>query len=172
MDDFLVLDVESTGIGKSAEICELAIVDYKTGSVLFDSLLCPYNLDGYESSKAREINGIGTKELVSAPPLNAVWPEILDILQSKHITSFNTDFDLKMIRNSVQKWGIDVPPFAATCLMKLCTAFLDLDYWISLEEAAEYFGIENTARHRALGDTLTTIEVVKKMKFIVNGLKG
>ena len=34
--------------------------------------------------------------------------------------------------------------------MKLVTAFLDLDYWISLDEAAEFLGVDIPARHRVL----------------------
>lgn len=165
LDDFLVLDCETTGVGKQAEVCELAVVDYKSGDVLFNSLLKPYNLDGYESSKAREVNGISSAELANSPTLLDMWPYILCILQSKHITAFNADFDLRMIRNSAYKWCIaDVPLFSATCLMKLTTAFLNMDYWVSLDEAADYFVVKGGNRHRALGDTLTTIEVVRIMK--------
>ncbi len=48
--------------------------------------------------------------------------------------------------------------------MKLVTAFLDLDYWISLDEAAEFLGVDIPARHRVLGDVLATIELVKRLK--------
>lgn len=171
LDDFLVLDTETTGVGKNAEMCELAIVDFKTGTILFNSLLHPYNLDGYESSKAREVNGISTQELYNAPPLPETWSDILKILQSKHLTSFNTQFDIPMIRNSAMKWDLEVPPLDATCLMKLSMAFLNLDFWPNLDEVASYFCVDTTARHRALGDVLTTIEIVKKMKLIASGLK-
>ncbi len=166
LDEFIVLDTETTGIGKQAEVCEIAIVDFRSGDVLLNTLIQPKNLDGYEVSKAREINGISQADLLFAPTLFTVWPEVLRILQSKHVTVFNADFDLKMVRNSAQKWGVDVPPFAATCLMKLVTAFLSLDYWLSLDEAAEYFGIATNSRHRALGDVLTTIEIIKRIKVI------
>ena len=164
LEDFLVLDTETTGIGKKAELCEIAIVDFQTEQVLFNSLIKPRDLEGYETGKAREVNGISQDELMNAPTLPDVWPEILRILQSKHITSFNTDFDLKMIRNSAYRWSLDVPPFAATCLMKLAMAFFDLDYWPNLDEIAQHFSIETASRHRALGDVLTTMEIIRRMK--------
>jgi DNA polymerase-3 subunit epsilon len=164
LDNFLVLDCETTGIGKSAEICELAIVDYRSGAVLFNSLIHPYNMEGYEVSKAKEVSGITTQELHHAPPLPQVWSEVLSTLQSKHLTAFNADFDIRMIRNSAIKWGLEVPPLEATCIMKLTTAFLDLDYWLSLQEASEYFCADNVTAHRALADALTTVEIVKRMK--------
>lgn len=164
LKDFLVIDTETTGIGKPSEVCELAIVDYQSRNVLFNSLLQPYNMDGYEVSKAKEVTGITTQELRNAPTLPQVWDEVLDIIHSKHTTAFNADFDLRMIRNSAMKWGLEVPVLEATCLMKLCTAFLDLDYWIGLQEASLLLGIEAVKTHRALADVMTTIEVVKAMK--------
>lgn len=166
LDDFIVLDCESTGVGKGAEVCELAIVDYRSGDVLFNSLLHPYNLDGYDTSKAREVNGISSALLCVAPSLPEVWPDVLAILQSKHVTSFNTQFDLPLIRGSVQIWDIEVPPIPATCLMKLTTAFLERDFYVSLDEASSFFCVEPGMRHRALGDCLTTIEVIRAMKHI------
>ena len=168
LDDFLILDTETTGIGKGAEICELAIISYKTGEVLFNSLICPCKLAEYEVSKAREITGITSEALSNAPWLDTVWNEVLDILKSKHITSFNTSFDLKVIRNSAQVWNIDVPPFDATCLMQLTTAWFNLDYWLNLDEAASLLGIDIEAiegdRHRALFDVRVTRAIIQKLK--------
>ena len=170
-DAFLVLDCETTGIGKIAELCELSIIDFQTGTVMFDSLIQPKNLEGYNVSKAREVNGISQEALMNAPTLPTVWPDVLNILQSQHLTSFNADFDLKIIRNSAYKWGIDVPPLAATCLMRLVTAYIDLDYWVNLDEAAEHFGIDTTSRHRALGDVQTTIAIIKRLRSIAQVAK-
>jgi DNA polymerase III subunit epsilon len=164
LDDFLIIDCETTGVDKHSEITELAIVDYQSGQVMFNSLLRPYVLDGYENSKARGVSGISTRELLNAPSLLEVWDEVFMALQWKHLTAFNSDFDLRMIRNSAHIWGIDIPPLEATCLMKLTTAFFNLDYWLSLDEAAKHFGVDLGIRHRALGDALVTREVVIKMK--------
>lgn len=171
LDDFLILDTETTGIGKGAELCELAIIDYKSGIVLFNSLICPCKLAEYEVSKAREITGITSEALSNAPWLDTVWNEVLDILKSKHITSFNTSFDLRMIRNSAQVWHLEVPPLDATCLMQLTTAWFNLDYWLNLDEAAELLGIDRETldgdRHRALYDALVTRAIVQKMKALL-----
>jgi len=164
LEDFIILDCETSGVGKDAEVTEIAIVDYKSCDVLFNSLIHPYNLSDYESSKARSISGISKSELLKAPPLPQLWTEILNVLQSKHITAFNADFDMRMIRNSAQKWDIEAPPFNATCLMKLTTAFLNLDFWVSLEQAASYFSVDNIVAHRALADALVAREIVMKMK--------
>lgn len=164
LDEFLIVDTESTGVDKHSEITELAVVDYQTGQVLFNSLLKPYVLDGYEKSKARGVSGISTRELLNAPTLLEVWDEVFMALQWKHLTAFNADFDLRMIRNSAHTWGIDIPPLEGTCLMKIATAYFNLDYFVSLDEAAKHFGIDLGKRHRALGDTLVTREVVIKMK--------
>ncbi len=164
LNDFVVLDCETTGIGKSAEVIEIAIVDYKSGEVLFNSLLRPYKLHLYETSDASKINGITSQELNNAPTILQVWPEVVGILQSKPITAFNTDFDLRTIRNSAFKWNIEAPILEATCIMKIATAFLNLDFWVSLDEAASLFGIKSSGAHRALADVMTTIGVVKAMK--------
>lgn len=172
LDDFLVLDCESNGVGKHAECTELAIVDFKTDEVLFNSLIRPYRLsEEYETSKAKEVSGISREELLHAPVLPEVWPDILAILQSKHLTSFNVQFDIPLIRGSAQIWDIEVPPIPATCLMKITTAFLARDFYASLDEAMSYFCVDNSSRHRALGDTLATCEIVRAMKRIIESEK-
>ena len=169
LEDFLILDTETTGLGKQAEMSEIAIVDYRSGQVLLNTLIQPINLEKYEVSKARELTGISTDMLLDSPMLIDIWDDILSLLQAKHVTSFNTDFDLKMIRNSARLAGIrSIPPLYATCLMKLCTAYCNYDYSMSLEEARVRFQPDTSTfeskAHRALFDTLLTREIIRKLK--------
>ena len=173
-DNFIVVDTETTNIGKKAEVLDIAIVDFRTEKVLFNSLIHPKSLgEDYEVSKARAINGISQESLINAPTLPDVWDEVLGILKSSHITAFNADFDLRVIRNSAYKWMIDVPPLYASCWMKISQAFLLLDFWPSLDEVAEHFAVvvDESNRHQALGDCVLTIECIKRMRSIAQVAK-
>lgn len=162
--DFIVIDAETTGVNKQSEIVELAMVDFQSGEVLYDSLIQPHTIPTkWDESSAHKANGITLAELLDANPLTEEWNQILAVIQDRNLTSYNADFDMRMIRNSAWLNGLQAPPLTGTCLMKLATAWLELDYYPSLDDVMNYFGITNDARHRAAGDALATREVVLKM---------
>ncbi len=66
LGEYTVLDLETTGIGKTADVVEVAAVN-SAGVVLLDTLVRPPDLETFAKSKAREANGIDPDELVSAP---------------------------------------------------------------------------------------------------------
>lgn len=162
-----VLDTETTGINKKGEVCELVIVEYPSRRMLFNSLIQPHDERGKHNVRAMEKNGITWDELLNAPTLHDVWTSMLTILVGYHLSAFNADFDIPMLRYSIRKWGISAPRLQATCLMKLATVLAEMDYYLSLEEACTLFDVDRTPygdTHRALADTLATCELLQKLQ--------
>jgi DNA polymerase III subunit epsilon len=166
---YLVLDCETTGIGKGHEITEIAVVSGQDGEVLLNTLVQPADIEGYASGEAARITGITADALRAAPQLAEIWPLISKLLTAVRpgaIVAYNASFDLPMIRRSARRYGLDVPPPRATCAMRLYSAWAEADDWYTLDEAAALVGIDRTTygpTHTALADALTTAELIRRM---------
>jgi DNA polymerase-3 subunit epsilon len=168
--NLIIVDTETSGINKAGEVIEIAAIEYRTGKVIIEGLIQPKNIDTYkDDSKAGKIHGITREELLKEPTLLDIWGDIVDVLYSDRYvpSSFNASFDAQMIHHSAMLWGLPVPQSSWVCLMKLATAFIGSSFWVSLGEAAEYFGIEQVESHRAMADVLTTRKVLMAMEELV-----
>ena len=98
----LIFDTETTGLTAAAEIVEITVVDVD-GTILLDALVKP---SGRIPSQATQIHGITTEKVAEAPS----WPGILQLLVnvggesgSSRLTSFNREFDMRMVRQSSER---------------------------------------------------------------------
>lgn len=143
----VVLDTETTGL--QGQICELSIIDAKTGMVLFDSLIrptCPME------EQAAAVHGITEADLVTAPTLEQVWPRIRWALGDGLITAYNASFDRLAFERSARAAGIAhdqlTEPRRWRCIMR-ARAHAERRRWQRLD-----------AGHRALGDTHAARQVL------------
>lgn len=164
---YAVLDIESTGIGKSADVVEIAVVR-QDGRMLLDTLICPPKVAEFDGSKAQEVNHISAAEFVKAPALAKVWPKLTGLLADNRTVAFNADFDIRVLRNSAQRQGLSVPLLYATDAMKLAQAFWELDFYPSLDEAIKLAGMTRPAEqgpaHRAAADAVITARLVHRLR--------
>jgi DNA polymerase III epsilon subunit-like protein len=153
----IYLDTETTGTGSHAEIIEIAVID-SDGSILADELVRP---KGYIDPEAQRVHNIPPEVIRMAPSWPEVWPKVRLILQDRMVGVYNSEFDLRLLRQSHQRswlrWDLDEHQFF--CIMKLFAAFNgDWDRkrnsyrWLSLEEAALRSGLELSTLHRAADD--------------------
>lgn len=162
------LDTETTGLDTSAEIVEISIIDWN-GNVLLDTLVKPR---GLISPAASAIHGI-TAEMVAEAP---TWPEVLlkvqEVLSGKMGITYNASFDLRMMLQSCEAWGIEpLPCFNAKtffCAMleyshwrAIPDNYRKRNRWISLTEACRHEGVSLLNAHRALADCYMTLNLVR-----------
>jgi len=170
--DYLVLDTETTGIGKGHELTEIAVVDRRE-RVLLQSRVQPTTLATYVGSAAEKTTGISAEVLADAPTFAEVWPDLGPLLSSgSPVLAYNAAFDGPMIRRSARASGITSPPLDMLCAMRLFSAFMEADDAYKLGEACDVAGIElgvtgELIAHTALGDALATARLVAWM--IVQG---
>jgi DNA polymerase-3 subunit epsilon len=153
------LDTETTGIGVTAEIIEIAILD-SDGTPLFDSLVRP---KGAIEPEARRVHGIAQADVQDAPEWAQVWPQVEKALSGRKIAVYNSDFDLRMLQQTHQRAWLSwtIPGSAFLCIMKLFARFHgEFDHqrgsyrWQSLENAGRLSGILLPNAHRAHDDAL------------------
>lgn len=166
--DYLILDTETTGLGRGSEICQIAIID-STGAVLLDTLVKPVR--GIPA-EATAIHGI-TETMVKDAPM---WEHftVRNLIQGKNVIVYNADYDVRMLYQATQ--AVTKTPFEWRrianwhCAME---AFAKIygdwnDYhksyrWQKLSTACDYYKIKSVDAHNALADCLMTLEVCKKM---------
>ena len=151
------LDTETTGLGPTAEIVEIAIVD-TDGSLLFESLVKPR---GAMDPEAQRVHKIAPEMLQEAPGWVDIWPQVETALAGRTIGVYNVDFDLRLMKQSHTRswlrWQLNDGAFF--CIMKLYAQFNG--EWdvkrggyrnVSLDMAGKQAGIAIPNSHRAHDD--------------------
>lgn len=132
----IIIDTETTGLGRDAEICELSAIDGR-GNVLIDTLIKPSKPI---PADATAIHGITNEMVADAPTWNEVEHMILALLINRHALIYNADYRGEWCdRRQKNRWH------------KLTDA-----------AAHERVAVEGKA-HRALADCRMTLGVLKAM---------
>jgi len=169
-DKFYVLDTETTGLGHTAEICQIAVID-SSGGVLMNTLVKPVNPMGYG---AMDVHGITDEMVAGAPTWDAVSYVLEAIISGQNVIIYNAVFDRKMMEQSSEQaylpkveWK-NIAKFHCAMLAFAeiygdWNKFLQSYRWQKLATAAKYYNIPVSDAHHALIDCLTTLAVCKAM---------
>lgn len=168
--DFVVLDTETTGLGSTAEICQIAIVD-AGGEVLLDTLVKPVRPIPADATR---IHGITNEMVTDAPAWADVLPQVVELLTGRAVVIYNAQFDYDMLRFSTRTAGL--PEFEGRSLAKWYCAmetFAEVygewnEYhgnyrWQRLTTAARHYDLPVEDAHSALGDCRMTLAVCRAM---------
>jgi DNA polymerase-3 subunit epsilon len=162
------LDTETTGIGENAEVIEVGVVDDE-GKTLFSSLVKPR---GKIEAAAMRVHHIAQEQLANAPSWGEVWPGLRQVLEGRRVGMYNSDFDLRLMKQSHTRawlrWDLEDAQFF--CIMKLYARFQgEWDTkrgsfrWHSLDTAGKQCHIPLPNSHRAVDDALLTRELLHFM---------
>ena len=95
--NIVVLDTETTGLGRGDEIIEISCVN-RDGEVLLDTLVKPRVRI---SPQAALVNGLRNRDLEDAPDMAVLMDTLEPILAAADvIASYNLDFDGRLLRQS------------------------------------------------------------------------
>ena len=170
----LILDTETTGLGDDAEVVELALVDC-AGAVLLDTLVRP---SGPVPAEAAAIHGITDAMLAEAPTWSAIHARFCDLVEGRQVVIYSREFDTRVISQTARRYGLPAPqgfdlvldPGRIHCAMQAYARFhgewnaeKGQYRWQKLSAAAAQQGVTVTNAHRALGDCLMTLGVVRAM---------
>ena len=111
------LDTETTGLERSDEIVEIALIDFD-GSVLLETLVRPKISIPFGATRVHHI----TDDMVAgAPTWPEVWPQIGALLSGRLTAIYNEEFDIKLMKQTTEKNRIpwSAPYLATTCIMQL-----------------------------------------------------
>lgn len=159
LSDAVIIDTETTGLGKEDEIVEIAAIDM-TGRVLIDQLVRPRVEIAPE---AVAVHGISHDSLLDAPRIEEVAPALADIVRDRLVLSYNFEFDKRLLRQSLKSagqpwrngWEEFRGPHLDHCIMLLYGRYISGSSrrWVGLDKAAADAGIELEGQpHRAAYD--------------------
>jgi DNA polymerase III subunit epsilon len=158
------LDTETTGLDGESEVIEIAIVD-RSGTVLVDSLVRP---SGPIPEAATLIHGISDSDVAAAPTWLDMVPRVANVCDGRTVVVYNAEYDYRLIAQSCRRCGHEGLRTQFHCAMQAYSWFHGGELWKgrpqykSLQVAASKFALMNTG-HRALGDALTCLGVVRGM---------
>jgi DNA polymerase III subunit epsilon len=164
--DFTVVDVETTGWEpENSAITEIGAVRLHDGVIAaeFGSLVNP----GRPVPTAiTELTGISDKMLVSAPPVAAVLPGLLEFAAGSVLTAHNAPFDLKFLTSACAGTGLAWPDFEVVDTVRLARHLTAKPEEVpdrKLSTLAAFFGTPVRPSHRALDDAHATAVVLARL---------
>jgi DNA polymerase III epsilon subunit-like protein len=91
--DWVILDMETTGLGPDAEVIELAVLD-PMGRVLLDTLAQP---QGRIPAEATTLHGITDADVASAPIFPTIWGRLRQVLSGRRVIIYNATYDIGVL---------------------------------------------------------------------------
>lgn len=158
---FAVVDVETTG-GSARygdRITEIAVVPVDNGKVgeHYETLINP----GRPIPRLiTALTGISTAMVQQAPRFEDVAGDVLRYLEGRIFVAHNAAFDWRFVNDEVTRSLGRRLTGDRLCTVKLTRMLLPSLRRRNLDSISYYFGVENTARHRAGGDALATAHVL------------
>lgn len=154
----LIIDSETSG-GKSHQLIDLAIVEFPTGKVLFDSLVYT---DGEMNYYAQQVHQIPQWKLKLAPKFHDLWFQIEPILKHRTVLAFNAAFDRRILESAIKSYNFSVPEINWLCLMNLYKEYKAENYFTNLAAACQELNVKS-GNHRAKEDALAAARVLYRM---------
>lgn len=153
-EKYVILDTETTGLGESDQIVEIAIIDLDGKELLNTKTYTEVPI----SPEASYVNGIKNSDLEGMPTIKELAPVIQNIIEDKTVLIYNSSFDTKMLYQSGFKNEIK-----SMCMMYLYMDYIDSDRWVGLQRAMEYEGINIIQDHTAAGDCQCVLKLVMQI---------
>ena len=152
----VVVDVETTGFGRSDKIVEIAAItlDSATWETVdeYDTLINPERDVGPTG-----VHGITASMVEAAPTFSDVIGAIATRLRGSVLIAHNLAFDARMLRYEFERRGIAIDPGAGLCTYLATRKKLVL--------ACEELDIPLSQQHRALADARATAELARRLRF-------
>ena len=174
-DDWAAADTETTTVGASAEVIELAVVEparcecnYESRRTQADPEACDCGVAFHALWKTRRpitkgsqaVHGISNEQLLDAPTLADDYDKLCGVLNKyKRLIWYNAAFDLRVIEQSTFEQGLDDLPLPET--YDVMTEIGDwIGDWNPKQNGWRWPKLEGG--HRATGDCQELIRAIRR----------
>jgi DNA polymerase-3 subunit epsilon len=159
-NNYVILDTETTGVGKNDVVIEIAIINIK-GDTLLNTRIKPTKRKRI-SPEAIEIHGIKMKDLENSPALIDLFQQIKGILSGKTLLIYNEVFDTQLIMQTLTQDGSQSLYFHTytECVMLKYAQFVG--EWNSYHHDYKWQRLPS-ATHNTLEDCQATLSLIKKI---------
>ncbi|CCK65285.1 PolC-type DNA polymerase III [Mycobacterium canetti] len=157
---FTAVDVETTGLSPSADrIVEIGLVKFRGDGEILDEFSTLVNSPG-SSPEARIHHQIDDEDLIGAPTIDHVLPEVFAFMAGTVVIAHKLDFEEGFLNAAAKRNGLCVPRLTGLCTLQAARRQLESRAYslISLHKTATGEWIEN--KHTALGDARALRQVL------------
>lgn len=165
-DDYVAIDIETTGLGRSARIIELGAVRMRHGRKVasFSQLVNPQNPI---PAKVTQITGITDRDVRHQPTIDKALPRFYAFCGHDTWIGHNIRrFDLPVIAREAERAGVGMPDVSFYDTLEISQTLLPQLDRHRLLDLIRYFGIAKTERHRAADDAAQAAQVFERLKQI------
>lgn len=156
--NWLVIDVETTGLGRQAEIIEVALVGHR-GQTVLDVIVRPRTAPDAGSSR---VHGISADVLRRASSFEEIYRCLMDRLTGRTVVAYNAAFDSHALNNTCRMTGLRPISCTWECAMARYNQFRG--FRASLDTACEVESIVvDGVRHRALLDAQLVWRLIRRI---------
>lgn len=165
-DDYVAVDIETTGLGRDARIIELGAVRIRRGRKVasYSQLVNPQIPI---PDKVTQITGITDHDVKGKPTIDKALPRFYAFCGKDTWIGHNIHrFDIPIIKHEAERVGAGIPDISFYDTLEISQVYLpQLDHH-RLKDLIRYFGIAKTERHRAADDAAQTAQVFERLKQI------
>ncbi len=157
---YAVVDIETTGGSPAAEkITEIAIYIFN-GEKIVDEFITLVNPEKNIPHFITALTGISNEMVADAPKFYEIARDIVEITADKILVAHNASFDYKFIKSEFKSLGYD---FSRNniCTLRLSRKLFPGHRSYSLGNLCDNLGIKIENRHRAAGDALATVNLLR-----------
>lgn len=165
-DDFVIFDLETTGLQKDAvaDIIEIAALKFNKQKYLasqkvdaFTCLVRPWR--GGLNPGAMAVNKI-TQEMIDhdGREMSTVLKEFVDFVGDRPLVAYNVAFDRWFLKRELSDHGID-KKFSYSCALEIARAAFPNSKNHKLATVASSLGFDTSGAHRALEDCKMAFQV-------------
>lgn len=159
-ESFVVVDVETTGSRSTAgdRITEVAVVRVREGraEMVFETLVNP---DRPIPPAVMALTNITWEMVRHAPRFADICDQLIGALEGSVFVAHNAGFDWRFLSNEITRATRRPLVGQRLCTVRMARHFVPQLRRRNLDSLSDYFGIVNTARHRAGGDAMATAKV-------------
>ena len=157
-DDWLVMDVETTGLGPEAEVVEAAIIGNR-GDTLFDAVVRPHTAPEPQASR---VHGLDLETLRNEPRFDQIYGMLAQLLTGRTVVAYHAQFDRHVLAHTCRVAGLPEIDCTWECAMHRYEQWRG--FRTSLATACEVEAIVAIGpHHRALPDARLVWNLIRRM---------
>jgi DNA polymerase-3 subunit epsilon len=162
--EYVVVDVETTGGAPSRghRMTEFGAVRMRGDGTIIDEYESLVNPLRHIPAFITNLTNITPQMAYTAPLFSEIAEDVRSILDGAVFVSHNAQFDRRFVGMELGRVG--VPMFNRTlCTVRLARKTVTEVQARSLDSLQYFFGVENYARHRAMGDARATALIFRRL---------
>ena len=161
--EYVVVDVETTGVGYAHRITEVAIVRLNGAGRVLEEYSTLVNPERPIPAMITALTHISGEMVRTAPSFREIAGDVHQRLSGRIFVGHNAGFDWRFLSKELHV-ALGTPLRGRLlCTVRMARKLVPEMPRRSLDALSWYFGVTNDARHRAFGDARATADVFRRM---------